>query len=160
MTEEIYKDKGQELRLKSRQFAERIRKEYLKTKEADEQSRMRDMRSYFRRAWELSKGEFFLFIKAFSDFEYETLRDMYHYDSKMCDVYDEFGFGGYRFANLNEDSHTELRQISDMREGDLYERGCNGELLRVTDLDHMLPMELLKLCDEMKSWKDVKPNHR
>ncbi len=157
MTELEMQERENEARIRRKQFVDRVYGEYLKAKKEDEESRMGSMRSYFRTAWELSKGDFYLFQKAFKDFEYETFRDMYHYESKTCGVEDDF-FGGYLFASFNEDNHTELKQVTDMREGDLYSYD-NGELSRITDTERMLPMELLRLCDEMKLWKDVKPKY-
>ena len=161
MTEFEKKNRENEVRIRRNKFVERVYGEYLKAKKEDEESRMGSMRSFFRRAWELSKGDFYLFQKAFKDFEYETLRDIYHYESKSNEDNDEFGLGGYRFATFNTESHTELRQITDMREGTLYSRS-DGEFSRITgtDIERMLPMELLRLCDEMKFWKEVKLNRK
>lgn len=155
MTDLEKKERENEVRIRRNQFVERVYGEYLKAKKEDEESRMRSMRSYFRRAYELSKGDFYLFQKAFKDFEYETFREMYYYDSKTCDVEDDY-FGGYRFASFNEDNNTELKRITEMRDGFLYSRE-NGELSRITDTERMLPMELLRLCDEIKLWRDIKP---
>ncbi len=154
MTELEMQERENEARIRRKQFVDRVYGEYLKAKKEDEESRMGSMRSYFRTAWELSKGDFYLFQKAFKDFEYETFRDMYHYESKTCDVEDIFG--GYRFASFDLDNNTELKQITDMLNGFIYSRE-NGELSRITDIERMLPMELLRLCDEIKLWRDVKP---
>lgn len=158
MTELEMKERENEARIRRNQFVDKVYGEYIKAKKEDEESRMGSMRSYFRTAWELSKGDFYLFQKAFKDFEYETFRDMYHYESKTCDTDEEFAFDGYRFVNLDSENLTELQRITDLRKGNLY-RYDNGELTKVTDIQRMLPMELLRLCDEIRLWRDVKPKH-
>lgn len=157
MTDLEKKERENEARIRRKQFVDKVYGEYIKAKREDEENRMRDMRSYFRRAYSISKGDFYLFQKAFKDFEYDTFCELYpNYESKTRGTDEEFAFDGYRFVNLDSENLTELQRITDLRQGNLY-RYDNGELTKVTDIQRMLPMELLRLCDEIKLWRDVKP---
>lgn len=144
-----------EEKLSPKDFADKIYEECLRVRQKDEEYRTRKMIALFREAWKTARQDFFLFVNAFKGFEKETFIETYYFDSKKSED-DEFGLSGYRFVNINSDTHTELRQITDLRKGILYSKN-DGELVKVSDLELMLPMELLRLCDDIKHWKDINP---